>query len=152
MHALRHLSVLALVLVAANCSDATAPRHASESYYLVSIDGQAVPTVTVSIPGTLTITTVWGSLALNANGSAVVVTHEIREDESIGTSEHDRIESLEYRIHGDSIEVGTFGTCHAFCLPNLEGTITESTVILTPKGAFHGPPVYLYSVTHEAPI
>ena len=123
--------VLTLVCFTTSCSDSTAPTRYSPLYSLTSVDGQSVPAEMVSIPGTLSITAVSGTLSLNPDGSAVVQTHIHRVDASTGTLDYDQVDSVDYRIHGDSIEVGIFGPCPHICAPNLEGMVTTSSMTLT---------------------
>jgi hypothetical protein len=141
--------MLGLALVTMSCSDSTAPKRYSPSYALTSVNGQSVPAEMVSIPGTLSITDVSGTLSLNPDGSAVVLTHIHRVDASTGTLDYDQVDSVDYRIHGDSIEVGIFGPCPNICVPNLEGTVTPSTVTLTPKQTPRLPPIFRYDVEAE---
>jgi hypothetical protein len=141
--------MLGLVSFTTSCSDATAPRSYSPSYALTSVNGQSVPAEVVSIPGVLSITDVSGTLSLNPDSSAVVLTHIHRVDASTGTLDYDQVDSVDYRIHGDSIEVGIFGPCPNICVPNLEGTVTPSTVTLTPKQTPRLPPIFRYDVEAE---
>jgi hypothetical protein len=126
--------MLGLASITTSCGDATAPRSYSPSYALTNVDGQSVPAEVVSIPGTLSITDVSGTLSLNPDGSAVVLTHIHRVDASTGTLDYDQIDSVDYRIHGDSIEVGIFGPW---------------TVTLTPKQTPRLPPILRYDVEAE---
>lgn len=145
------LPILGLAFVTTSCSDSTAPRRYSPAYSLTSVNGQSVPAEMVSIPGILSITAVSGALSLSADGTADMVTHFHRVDASTGTHDYDQEDVLEFRIHGDSIEVGTFGPCPHICAPNLEGMVTPSTVTLTPKQATHAPPLFRYDAAQEAP-
>jgi len=144
--------VLGLALVTMSCSDSTAPRRYSPAYSLTSVNGQSVPAEMVSIPGTLSITAVSGALSLSADGSADMVTHFHRVDASTGTHDYDQEDVLEFRIHGDSIEIGIFGPCPHICAPNLEGVVTPSSLTLTPKQATHAPPLFRYDVARDAPM
>jgi hypothetical protein len=150
------LSALALMLTlvsfTTSCSDSTAPKRYSPAYSLTSVNGQSVPADMVSIPGTLSITAISGALSLSADGSADMVTRFHRVDASTGTHDYDQEDVLEFRIHGDSIEIGIFGPCPQICAPNLEGTVTPSTVTLTPKQAVHAPPLFRYDVARDAPM
>ena len=143
--------MLGLAPFASSCSDATAPKRYSPAYSLTSVNGQGVPAEMVSIPGTLSITVVSGTLSLSAEGSADMVTHYHRVDRSAGTQDYDQEDVLQFRIHGDSIEVGIFGPCPHICAPNLEGVVTPSSVTLTPKQATHDPPLFRYHVAQDTP-
>jgi len=151
MHSLRQLSILVLVIVATGCgdaTDATAPKRVSLFVRLMSVDGQPLPAVTVDIPDVITDTILDGTLELNMDGTAVRVTQIHRVDHGSDPIEYGEADHVQYRIRGDSIEVGTFGTCPAICAPNLEGTVSDSGVTLTPKQAVHGPPVFVYAIGH----
>ena len=143
--------MLGLASSTLSCSDATAPKRYSPAYSLTSVNGQSVPAEMVSIPGTLSITAVSGALSLSADGTADMLTHYHRVDSSTVIHDYDQEDVLQFRIHGDSIEVGIFGPCPHICAPNLEGVVTPSSVTLTPKQATHEPPLFRYDVARDAP-
>jgi len=110
------------------CHDSTAPAApASKLYVLQSVNGQPVP---VNTGGSTSI--VWATLTLDAIGNATTVDH--RQTIFQGTpSENTTAIRHQYRIHGDSIEIGSFSPCPpgAACISNTLGVIADSSIALT---------------------
>jgi hypothetical protein len=139
----RLIAVALASLVAAGCSDATAPPvRVTALYILESIGGQPLPT-TFSPSQIETATVFWGTVNLDAEGNATLVEHRRSE---FATSQHERTIArlTDYEISGETITVGP-PCLHdplADCYPKRVGQITGSTLTLSAE--FGGPPVYLY--------
>ena len=137
--------VPASMIVAAACSDSTAPKRLSAIYDLSSIDGRTVPDVDTLITGTLIVTTAWGTLSLSPDGSAIKRTHKLRIDVGIDSIESTDSATFTYRIKGDSIELTpTVHPC-GFCSPGWHGTISSSSLAISDELFPEASPVYLYS-------
>lgn len=110
------------------CHDSTAPvTPASKLYVLQSVNGQPVPANT---GGSTSI--VWATLTLDAAGNATTVDH--RQTIFQGTSSENTIAIRhQYRIRGDSIEIGFFTPCPpgADCISNTFGVVADSSIALT---------------------
>jgi len=117
--------VLALTM---GCHDTTAPpAQSARVYVLESVNGQPVP---VFLGGSTTV--VWATLTLDVAGNAITVDHN-RSVFQNTSSENTYSVRREYRVRGDSIEIGAFKPCPpgALCIANTLGVIADSTVALT---------------------
>jgi hypothetical protein len=143
MRLVRPIAVALVSVLAAGCSDATAPpTRVTALYLLESIDDQPLP-ATFAVNPIETATVSWGTLNLDAEGNATLV--ERRRSE-FATSQHERTiaQITDYEISGETIMVGP-PCLHdplADCVPKRIGEITAST--LTLKEAVLDAPVYLY--------
>lgn len=145
MRLVRPIAVALVSVLAAGCSDATAPPTRITALYLLdSIDGQPLP-ATFAVNPIETATVSWGTLNLDAEGNATLV--ERRRSE-FATSQHERTIAriTDYEISGETIMVGP-PCLHdplADCYPKRVGQIKGST--LTLSGEVNEPHsiVYLY--------
>jgi hypothetical protein len=143
MRLVRSIAVALVSVLAAGCSDATAPPiRVTALYVLESVGGQPLP-ATFTVNPIETATVFWGTLNLDAAGNATLV--ERRRSE-FATSQHERTIAriTDYEISGETIAVGP-PCLHdplANCYPKRFGQITGS--ILTLSAEFGSPPVYLY--------
>ncbi len=109
---------------------------------LESVNGQSLP---AGIGGSNSV--LWATLTLDAAGNAVNVDH-IKSVFQNNASENTYSLRREYRIRGDSIEIGSFKPCPpgADCIGNQLGVVADSTVALTVSYNPYptNPIVYLY--------
>jgi hypothetical protein len=132
--------VLALALTM-GCHDATAPATPrTRLYVLESVNGRPVP---VNLGGSDSV--LWATLALDPAGNAITVDH-IKSVFQNNSSESTYSLRFEYRIRGDSIEIGSFQPCPDICAGNRVGVISDSTVVLTVGYNSYptNPIIYLY--------
>jgi hypothetical protein len=123
----KRVLVLALGLTM-GCHDSTAPAApSSQLYVLQSVNGQPVP---VNPGGSTTV--VWATLTLDVVGNALTVDH-IRSAFQNDSSESTIAFRRQYRIRGDSIEIGSFTPCPpgADCVGNSMGVLSDSSIALT---------------------
>jgi hypothetical protein len=119
--------VLALALTT-GCHDTTAPPTPSARLYVLeSVNGQPVP---VNLGGSTSV--LWATLTLDVAGKAITVDH-VKSVFQGNASESTYSLRREYRIRGDSIEIGSFTPCPpgALCVANQLGVVADSTVALT---------------------
>ena len=119
--------VLVLALTMA-CHDTTAPpTQSARLYVLESVNRQPVP---VNLGGSRSV--LWATLTLDVAGNAITVDH-IKSVFQNNSSENTYSVRREYRVRGDSIEIGSFKPCPpgALCIANTVGVIADSTVALT---------------------
>ena len=133
-----------IMLLAASCSDSTAPTRVTALYVLESVDGQPLPTSFSPRPGE-TVTVLWETVNLDATGNATTV--ERRRTET-STVQHERTSAkiTDYEIIGERIEIGPPCSLdpRVDCVPKRIGQITPSTLTLSGDlGAPHGQ-LYLY--------
>ena len=126
------------------CRDTTAPpERISASFVLETVSGQPLPAILFSEP-TRTLTVVSSTLTLTMDGHAFM--SESHRDDSQGiVTTPTFTATLDYRLHGDQIEIGSFTPCPigAFCLENATGTLSNGT--LTLKNPLPAPnKVYFY--------
>jgi hypothetical protein len=110
------------------CHDSTAPATpSSQLYVLESVNGQSVP---VNLGGSTTI--VWATLTLDVVGNATTVDHN-RSVFQGDSSENTVSLRRQYRVRGDSIEIGSFTPCPpgADCIGNTLGVLADSSIALT---------------------
>ncbi len=118
-----------LVLVSSiGCDSTTAPPSVSGYFVLQTINSRALPTFLAATPGN-TATIVSSTLTLNTAGKAVVTEH--RQDIFQGDGTYST--TLDYRIHGTQIEIGSFSPCpiNALCAANWIGTFTPGGLSLS---------------------
>ena len=110
------------------CHDSTAPATpSSRLYVLESVNGQQVP---VNTGGSTSI--LWATLTLDAVGNATTVDH--RQTVFQGASTENTVAvRRQYRIRGDTIEIGSFSPCppNADCISNTLGVLADSSIALT---------------------
>ena len=143
----RERVLLLLLASTISCQDSTAtapPRVVvSRLYLLAGISGQPLPTAWNPGAGD-TSTVLWGTLALDTLGNALTVEHVRNIYLAYPPEETTYSAEFKYRITGDSISVGSFGSCPpaAQCAGNRIGMISDSSLTLT----FGNPtaPVYQY--------
>lgn len=143
MRLVRSIIVALAGVLAAGCSDATAPpQRVTALYVLESIGGQLLP-ATFSPSPIETATVLWGTVNLDARGNATVV--ERRLSASTTYQRERTIARLTpYEIDAETITIGHTCVHHplASCAPTRVGQITGS--MLTLSTDFGRPPVYLY--------
>lgn len=113
------------------CSDSTRPDTViseTRTYALESVGGHTLP-YNLSTDTSITFVAESGSLVLTPPNVAIV-TSVSRVGPTDSATVDTLITPLQYEIHGDSIEVGNFGSCDP-CFPNQHGRIADSTVTLT---------------------
>ena len=125
------------------CHDSTAPATpSSQLYVLESVNGQPVP---VNLGGSTTI--VWATLTLDVVGNATTVDHS-RSVFQGDSSENTVALRRQYRVRGDSIEIGSFTPCPlgVDCIGNSLGALSDSSIALTVgyNGFPTNPIIYLY--------
>lgn len=134
MQLLRQTFCLILLGTGLSCRDATEPPAplVSKLFLLESVNDRSLPTI-VSAGAGDTTQVLWSSVTLDATGHALTVHHLSHvylqypaEDNTIALHQ-------EYRIKGDSIEIGSFQPCPpgAMCVGNLHGELTDSTLAIT---------------------
>jgi hypothetical protein len=118
--------LLALVVTLA-CHDTSGPPPFPADFELDNINGRALPTFVSAIPEAPTIT--FASLRLDAAGRAVMTEHQ----RDINQGDLIVVHSLDYRVIGNSIEIGCLRAHPAtmLCDTSYAGTISESAVSLT---------------------
>jgi hypothetical protein len=110
------------------CHDTIAPpAPRSRLYVLESVNGQPVP---ASLGGSTSV--LWATLTLDVAGTAIRVDH-IKSVFQNNSSENTYTTRAEYRVRGDSIEIGFFKPCPpgVLCIGNTLGMIADSSVALT---------------------
>lgn len=123
------LSFLASASILA-CRDTTAPERIFAGFVLQSVNGQPLPAVLFSDP-TRTLTVVSSILTLTIDGRAFIGESYTQDSQGIVT--HPTFTAtLDYRLHGDQIEIGSFTPCppNALCAANATGTLLNGTLIL----------------------
>jgi len=140
--------VLALPIA---CRDATGPERVSAFFALQSVDGQPLPTVLFS-DLTRTRTVVSSNLVLDTQGHAMI-TESDREDAQGIVTEPTLTLTLEYRLIGDHIEIGTFTQCspNALCPRQATGTISNGILTLNDPVQAMGK-VYVYRIVPTDPV
>jgi hypothetical protein len=139
----RTLSLIAFPLALA-CRDTTAPERISEGFVLQSVNGQPLPAVLFS-DATRTLTVVSSILTLTMDGHAFIGEVYTQDSQGIVT-QPTFTATLDYRLHGDQIEIGSFTPCPmgSFCLENATGTLSNGTLTLNhPRSALLK--VYFYT-------
>ena len=118
------------------CHNSTGPRTVSAQFALQTIDGRQLPTYLAATPGP-TATIFWSTLTLDQSGKAVMTEH--RRVDPFST-EGTYTNTLDYRIQGFQIEIGSFEPCpiNASCAANMVGTIVGSTLrlLINPGSSF----------------
>lgn len=139
------LKAFPLLLVATiGCHDTTAPLKLPAQFELENINGRQVPTYFSSTPG-LTPTILAASLTLDNAGKAVMSEHRRAFDGAETTIKN----TFDYRIQGNQIEVGYFGSCpiNANCVGTYKGTISGETLsLIVVEISIDGSIVYNYRV------
>jgi len=111
------------------CHDSTGPVAVPAYFVLQGINGRQLPTY-FSAQSNITILS--ASLGLDGTGKAKMT--ELRREVVQGIpTETLYTSTLDYRIHGDHIEIGSFEPCpiNAICAANLVGTISNGVLSLT---------------------
>ncbi len=126
----RTLSFLVFALILA-CRDTTAPERTSAGFVLQSINGQPLPVVLFS-DATRTLTVVSSILTLTMDGHAFIGESYRQQDSQGIVTQPTFTATLEYRLHGDQIEIGSFTPCppNAQCAANATGTLSNGTLTL----------------------
>jgi hypothetical protein len=137
------------MLLAAGCSDSTAPpERVTAVYVLETIGGQPLPaTVSTDIGGTTTV--FWGTLSLDAAGKATIVEHR-RNQSGPNQQEQTSAGRTDYELTGTTIFVGPPCLDDTLdCMPVRVGQIAATT--LTLSAPLSEPPslVYAYRVALE---
>lgn len=141
----RLISLAVIAVLAASCSDSTAPpRRVTALFGLESVNGQVLPTTFSN--GTWTFSIYSETIRLDAAGIATI--SENRRDVS-GTYQSDINAAFQmpYEIRGDRITIG-FPCGNGpldDCAPMRSGLITGSTLTLTPFRNAEGSVTYSYS-------
>jgi hypothetical protein len=125
----RTMSFLVFALTLA-CHDTTAPERTSAGFVLQSINGQPLPVVLFS-DATRTLTVVSSILTLTMDGHAFIGEVYTQDSQGIVT-QPTFTATLDYRLHGDQIEIGSFTPCppNALCAANATGTLANGTLTL----------------------
>ncbi len=120
-------AVLLLIVSTIACHDSTAPFALPAQFNLENINGRQLPTYFSPTPG-LTPTIVWASLTLDNTGKATMIEHRLEFDGTETTITN----TLDYRIKGNQIEIGSFEPCppNANCAANFTGTISGEALSL----------------------
>jgi len=129
----RLLGVALIGVLAAGCSDTTAPRptRVTALYVLHSIGGEPLPAIFSSRNGE-TATVFWATLHLDAAGNATFAEHRRRES---ATFQQERTNSrlTDYEINDENIAIGP--PCPndplADCYPKRYGQIRDSSLTLS---------------------
>lgn len=135
VHATPQLVVLAAV---AACSDATAPAERRlEGYFVLATVDEARPPVLVSTSGTSKYFLVTDNLGFD--GKSEVGRHRVIREENTTTGQvtvYSNSFTQDYRVRGDSVEIGSFTPCppNALCVANERGTFTENRLELKVPG------------------
>jgi hypothetical protein len=121
--------LIALALTT-GCHDTIAPPPSTPRaglYVLESVNGQPVP---ASLGGGTSV--LWATLTLDVTGTAIRVNHTKSVFQN-SSSENTYSIRAEYRVRGDSIEIGFFKPCPpgVLCIGNTLGMIADSSVALT---------------------
>jgi hypothetical protein len=147
MRLFRATALVVLMLAAVSC-DSSPLRpllHTRRSYALVGFDGESLPVTFESGPSAFTILS--GTLVLDSTGIATNVTHARATPSNFGPPEFDTSKPGEFRIQGDSIEIGYFTSCPDLCIPNRYGVISDSSVTLVDPVFFgSGAHTFLYKL------
>jgi hypothetical protein len=125
------------------CHDATGPERITTFYALQSVNGQPIPAVLFS-EATRTRTVVSSTLRLDEEGHAFITESDTENLQGV-VSNQIFTATLEYRLHGGQIEIGSFTPCppNALCAANATGTISNG--ILTLNNPLPAPnTVYVY--------
>ena len=121
--------VIVALTSAVACHDATSPSPPTPErvYVLESVSGAPLP---ANLGGSTTV--VWSTLSLSDAGAATTVDHIKSEFQNV-SSENTYVRHQQYKVFGDSIEIGSFTPCPpgADCIGNTKGTISDSNVSLT---------------------
>ena len=120
----------ALLLLAVStlaCHDSSGPPAVIGRFVLNDINGRNLPTYLAPTPG-LTPTIVWGALALDESGNAVMTEHRIEWN---GVETTNTVTYI-YKINGNDIEFELTPPCpiNAICAAPPKGTITSSGISL----------------------
>jgi hypothetical protein len=121
---------LVLLVSTIGCHDTTAPERISTGFVLQSVSGQPLPAVLFS-DATSSRTVISSTLILTMDGHAFM--GESYRDDSQGiVTQPTFVATLDYRLHGEQIEIGTFTPCPmgSFCLENATGTLSNGTLTL----------------------
>ena len=125
----RTMSFLVFALAIA-CRDTTAPERISAGFVLESVNGQPLPAVLFS-DATRILTVVGSTLTLTMDGHAFIGEVYTQNSQGIVT-QPTFAATLEYQLHGDQIEIGSFTPCppNAQCAANATGTLSNGTLTL----------------------
>lgn len=143
-------ALLAASFALAACGDAMSPPKVvtKRVYALEKVSGRPVPAVVDS--GPIEIYSVLdGTLTLESNDSSISQLHAITSSPQYGEYETNVTTRGEYKIVGDSIQVGFFGACRDICAPNRIGAYGDSTLTLTNEIRIPSAPVYLYRLVPD---
>lgn len=128
----RLIGVALVVMLAAGCSDATAPpTRVTALYVLESIGGEPLPAIFSPRSGE-TATVFWATLNLDAAGNAIMAERRRRESSTF-QQERTNTRLTGYEINGENILIGP--PCPldplADCVPKRVGQIKDSTLSLS---------------------
>jgi len=133
MHLSRQNLCFIMLCVTLGCRDAIEPSPATVSglFVLQSVDGRTLPTI-ISAGAGDTTQVLWSTVTLDSTGQAVTVNHISHAYLQSGSEENTYTLRQQYRLKGDSIEIGGFGGCPpgADCAGNIHGKITGSTLAI----------------------
>ena len=121
---------LVLLVSTIGCHNTTAPERISAGFVLQSVNGQPLPAVLFS-DATRTLTVVSSILTLTMDGHAFIG-ESYRQDSQGIVTQPTFVATLDYRLHGDQIEIGSFTPCppNALCAANATGTLANGTLTL----------------------
>ena len=144
------VSFLAFASILA-CRDTTGPERISAFFSLQSVSGQPLPAVIFS-DATITRTVVSSTLQLDTQGHAII-TEADREDAQGIVTEPIFTATLDYRLRGDQIEIGSFTMCppNALCASDATGTISNGILTLNNPLPALGK-VYVYRIIPTDPV
>jgi hypothetical protein len=128
-----HNSCLILLCATFGCRDPIepSPKLVSRLFGLQSVDDRSLPTI-ISAGAGDTTQVLWSTVTLDSTGKAVTVHHLSHAYLQYGSEENTYTLRQQYRLKGDSIEIGSFQPCPAgaMCVGNLHGELTDSTLAI----------------------
>ena len=133
MHLTRRICSLLFLATGAGCHEATgpSPQVPSRFFVLESIAGRNLPAI-ISAGAGETTQVIWSTVTLDSAGGALTVHHFSQAYLQYPHEETTSVLHQEYRMKGDSIEIGGFKPCPpgAMCAGNLHGSLVDSTLAI----------------------
>jgi hypothetical protein len=120
------------VAVLPACHEATAPpNRISRMYVLASVAGSPLPAI-ISAGAGDTTHILSSTVILTPTGQALTVNHFRNVYLQYPAGENTDTLTQQYRIKGDSIEIGGFGGCEGpvMCAGNVHGSISDSAMAI----------------------